>query len=100
MRALIRIIVIFLIALSVAVFAHPGHEYRVEGVVSKVKGAFFDVEAKKGDATTFMVVPATEVFVRGSKAQASEIRVGVRARVEGVENDKGIVEAKIVRIDE
>ncbi len=100
MRLRIALIVAALAVMSISLSAHPGHEYRVEGVVNKLKGAFFDVEVKKGDATTFRIVTSTEVFVNGNKGQSSDIRIGVKALVEGVENDSGIVEAKIVRISE
>lgn len=98
MRSIAVLIITGVIALSTPLSAHPGHEYRIDGVITKLKSAFFDVEVKKGDATTFRIVPATEVFVNGNKGQASDIRVGVKALVEGVENEQGIVEAKLVKI--
>lgn len=79
-------------------FAHPGHEYHVEGIVTKLRAPHFEVEAPKGGATSFMLVPGTEVFLNNSRATATEIAVGVRAEVDGVENNRGIVEAKKVKL--
>ena len=73
--------------------SHPGHEYHVEGTIKKVRAPHFDVEDKRG-VTTFTLVPGTEVFLNNSRAAASDIVVGTRAEVDGVENDRGLVEAK------
>ena len=78
--------------------AHPGHEYHVEGVVNKVRAPHFEVKDAKGNTESFMIVPATEVSLNNSRATASEIAVGVQAVVDGVENDRGIVEAKKVKL--
>ena len=78
--------------------AHPGHEYHVEGVVSKVQAPHFEVEDSKGNTESFMIVPGTEVSLNNSRATATEIAVGVQAVVDGVENDRGIVEAKKVKL--
>lgn len=87
------------VSMSCAVVAagHPGHEYHVEGTVSKVRAPHFEVEDKTGP-TSFMVVPGTEISLNGSRATATEIAVGVKAVVDGVENDRGIVEAKKVKL--
>ena len=85
------------IASSTLALAHPGHEYHVEGTITKVRAPHFEVEDKSG-ATSFMLVPGTEIFLNGSRATAPEITVGVKAEVDGVENDRGIVEAKKVKL--
>lgn len=85
-------------AFSALAWAHPGHEYHVEGTVTKFRAPHFEVEAHKGGTTAFMLVPGTEVFVNGSRATATEIAVGVQAEVDGVENERGVVEAKKVRL--
>ena len=96
-RMLQQIGVSILISCAVLAAAHPGHEYHVEGTVSKVRAPHFDVEDKSGP-TSFMLVPGTEIFLNESRATATEIAVGVRAVVDGVENDRGIVEAKKVKL--
>lgn len=78
--------------------AHPGHEYHVEGVVNKVRAPHFEVKDAKGNTDSFMIVPSTEVSLNNSRATATEIAVGVQAVVDGVENDRGIVEAKKVKL--
>ena len=78
--------------------AHPGHEYHVEGTVIKVRAPHFEVEDDKGNATSFMIVPGTEVSLNNSRATATEIAVGVQAEIDGVENDRGMVEAKKVKL--
>lgn len=85
------------IAWSTLALAHPGHEYHVEGSVTKVRAPHFEVENKSG-ATSFMLVPGTEILLNGSRATATEIAVGVKAVVDGVENDRGIVEAKKIKL--
>ena len=78
--------------------AHPGHEYHIEGTVTKVRSPHFEVKDAKGNTEWFMIVPGTEVSLNNSRATATEIAVGVRAVVDGVENDRGIVEAKKVKL--
>lgn len=96
-RMLQHIGVSVLISCAVLAAAHPGHEYHVEGTISKVRAPHFEVEDKRGP-TSFMLVPGTEIVLNDSRATASEITVGVRAVVDGVENDRGIVEAKKVKL--
>ena len=84
--------------LAIPVFAHPGHEYKVTGTISKISGPHFEVTDSKGSETAFMLVPATEISRNGARGAASDVKVGVRADVEGVENEKGITEAKIVKL--
>ncbi|MBY0493872.1 MAG: hypothetical protein K2Y23_06625 [Cyanobacteria bacterium] len=78
--------------------AHPGHEYHIEGTVTKMRAPHFEVKDAKGNTESFMIVPGTEVSVNNSRATAADIAVGVQAEVDGVENDRGIVEAKKVRL--
>ena len=78
--------------------AHPGHEYHVEGVISKVRSPHFEVKDKDGGITSFMIVPATEVSLSGSRGLPSDIKAGVPAEVDGVENERGLVEAKKVKL--
>ena len=78
--------------------AHPGHEYHVEGTISKVRSPHFEVKDKDGGITSFMVVPATEVVLGGGRGLPSDIQVGVTAEVDGVENERGLVEAKKVKL--
>lgn len=78
--------------------AHPGHEYHVEGTITKVRAPHFEVKDAKGHTESFMIVPGTEVSLNNSRATATEIAVGVQAVVDGVENDRGIVEAKKVKL--
>ncbi len=94
-----RLIVPALIIAGVTLaFAHPGHEYHVRGTVTKVRAPYFEVDEPKRGTTSFMVVPGTEVFLNDSRATAAEIVTGVQAEVDGVENDKGLVEAKKVKL--
>ena len=86
-----------LISCAVVAAGHPGHEYHVDGTVSKVHAPHFEVEDKSGP-TSFMLVPGTEISLNGSRATATDIAVGVKAVVDGVENDRGIVEAKKVKL--
>ena len=86
------------LVLAMPVLAHPGHEYKVTGTISKISGPHFEVTDSKGSETAFMLVPATEISRNGARGAASDVKVGVRADVEGVENEKGITEAKIVKL--
>ena len=86
------------LACSALALAHPGHEYHVEGTVTKFRAPHFEVEERKGGTTSFMLGPGTEVFLNGSRATATEIAVGVQAEVDGVENERGLVEAKKVKL--
>lgn len=92
------VLVAFVVACSALVLAHPGHEYHVEGTISKIRAPHFAVEDAKGYVTDFMLVPGTEVFMNKSRASATDIAAGVRAEVDGVENERGLVEAKKVRL--
>ncbi len=78
--------------------AHPGHEYHIEGTITKVRAPHFEVKDAKGNTESFMIVPGTEVSLNNSRATATEIAVGAQAVVDGVENDRGIVEAKKVKL--
>lgn len=78
--------------------AHPGHEYRVDGVVTKVRLPVFEVEGSDGELVAFTIVPATEIVLGGSRATAAALAVGVKAVVDGVENDRGVVEAKKIAL--
>ena len=88
----------FLLTCAALAWAHPGHEYHVEGTVTKFRAPYFEVEEPKGGTTAFMLVAGTEVFLNNSRAIVSEIAVGVLAEVDGVENDRGLVEAKKVKL--
>lgn len=91
--------VVTVLVLSTAfVVAHPGHEYHIEGTVTKMRAPHFEVKDSKGDMQSFMIVPGTEVSLNNSRATATDIAVGVKAEVDGVENDRGIVEAKKVKL--
>ena len=78
--------------------SHPGHEYHIEGTVTKLRTPHFEVKDAKGNSESFMIVPGTEVLLNNSRATATDIAVGVKAEVDGVENDRGIVEAKKVKL--
>lgn len=83
---------------TVPLIAHPGHEYHVEGTISKLNSPHFDVKDKDGGITSFMIVPSTEVTLGRDRALPADIKVGVVAEVDGVENERGIVEAKKVKL--
>lgn len=81
----------------VPVSAHPGHEYRVKGTVTKVRRDVFEVD-DDGGKTVFFIVAGTEFFVGDRRAAAADVKVGLSVEVEGVENDRGMIEAKLVRL--
>jgi len=83
---------------STLVRAHPGHEYHVEGTISTTRAPHFAVEDAKGNVTDFILVPGTEVFLNKSRAAATDIAAGVKTEVDGVENQRGLIEAKKVRL--
>ncbi len=87
-----------LLVSAASLAAHPGHEYHVEGTISKLRSPHFDVKDKDGGITSFMIVPATEVTFGRDRALPSDIKVGVTAEVDGVENERGVVEAKKVKL--
>lgn len=87
-----------LLVSAASLAAHPGHEYHVEGTISKLRSPHFDVKDKDGGITSFMIVPGTEVTLGGNRALPADIKLGVTAEVDGVENDRGIVEAKKVKL--
>lgn len=82
---------------TVRVAAHPGHEHHAEGSITKVRGQSFEVD-DDGAKTTFAVVASTEVFIGNAKGAPSDIKVGVSVEVDGVENERGAIEAKTVRL--
>lgn len=89
--------------LTTVAAAHPGHEYKVTGTVSKVRVQQlrvqqFDVTDAKGDKTTFFATPATEVLIGSTRGTDADIKVGVSVTAEGVENNRGMIEAKVVRL--
>ena len=96
-RELLLFAISVLISCTLGAAGHPGHEYHVEGTINKVRAPHFEVEDKTGQ-TSFMLVPGTEISLNGSRATATDIAVGVKAVVDGVENDRGIVEAKKVKL--
>ena len=77
--------------------AHPGHEYHAKGSVTKVRGQIFEVDGT-GGKVTFALVAGTEVFIGKVKGAHADIKVGVRVEVDGIENDRGMVEAKTIRV--
>ena len=83
---------------SVLVSAHPGHEFHVEGTVSKVRSQQFEVDEGERGKTVFEVVPGTEIFLNNARARVADIVVGRLAEVDGVENDRGLIEAKQVKL--
>ena len=84
---------------AVVLIAHPGHEYKVTGTISKVRAQQqFEVTEGDGARTTFFIVPATEVRVGSARGVIADIKVGAKATAEGIENDKGMIEAKVVRL--
>ena len=83
--------------MAVSVSAHPGHEYHVKGTVRTARRDVFEVD-EDGGRTVFFIVAGTEVFIGQQRATAADIKVGLRVEVDGVENDRGMVEAKLVRL--
>jgi len=96
-RVAVRGVLTMTLMTAVAAAAHPGHEYHAEGLVTTVRGQVFEVE-DTGGKVTFAVVTSTEVFVEKAKGAPSDIKVGVRVEVDGIENNRGMVEAKTVRV--
>ena len=82
---------------TVTVAAHPGHEHHAEGSVTKVRGPIFEVE-DDGGKVTLALVASTDVFIGKARGSPSEIRVGALVEVDGIENDRGAIEAKTVRL--
>lgn len=91
-----RLLTITLVT-TVRVAAHPGHEHHAEGSITKVRGQIFEVE-DDGGKVTFAVVASTEVFVGQAKGAPSDLRVGAMVVVDGIENERGAIEAKTVRL--
>lgn len=87
-----------LLSTALLTAAHPGHEYHIEGTVTKMRAPHFEVTDAKGNSESFMIVPGTEVSLNHSRATTADIAVGVQAEVDGVENDRGMVEAKKVKL--
>ena len=97
-RTFIYAAVSLLLSTGLASAAHPGHEYHIEGTVTKMRAPHFEVKDAKGNTESFMIVPGTEVSLNNSRATATDIAVGVQAVVDGIENDRGIIEAKKVKL--
>lgn len=97
-RNMISAATLLLLSTALVAAAHPGHEYHIEGTVTKMRAPHFEVKDSKGNTESFMIVPGTEVLLNSSRTTATEIAVGVHAEVDGVENDRGIVEAKKVKL--
>lgn len=87
-----------LLAFSALAGAHPGHEFHVEGTVTKVRAQQFEVDEGRLGTTVFVLVPGTEIFMGDARASVSDIVVGRQAEVDGVENERGQVEAKKVKL--
>lgn len=102
LRLLMVIAVMFSPAVE-RVRAHPGHEYKVTGTVSKVRIQQlrleqFEIIQPDGAKMLFLSNPATEVRNGDVRGSDTDIKVGVAVAVEGVENNDGLIEAKLVRI--
>ena len=78
--------------------AHPGHEYKISGTISKVHPQQFEVTEADGAKMVFFIIPATEVRVGDARGSVADIRVGAAVVANGVENDKGRIEAKVVHL--
>ena len=96
-RVALRCVLTMTLIGAVPAAAHPGHESHAEGFVTKVRGQVFEVEETRGKVT-FAVVASTEVFIGKARGAHSDIKVGARVDVDGIENDRGMVEAKTVRV--
>ncbi len=96
-RVALRGVLTMTLMTAVPAAAHPGHESHAEGLITKVRGQVFEVE-DSGGKVTFAVVASTEVFVGKARGAHSDIKVGARVEVDGIENDRGMVEAKTVRV--
>jgi hypothetical protein len=83
--------------------AHPGHEYKVTGTVSRVRiqqlrVEQFEIVQADGAKMLFLANAATDVRNGDARGRDTDLKVGVAVAVEGVENDNGLIEAKLVRI--
>ena len=96
-RVAVRCLLTVTLTTAVPAAAHPGHEYHANGAVTKVRGQVFEVE-DSGGKVMFAVVASTEVFIGKAKGAPSDIKVDVRVEVDGIENDRGTVEATTVRV--
>ena len=96
-RTVLQWLVTTTLVTTVTVAAHPGHEHHAEGSVTKVRGQIFEVEDDGGKVTCALVA-STEVFIGKAKGAPADIKVGVLVEVDGIENERGAIEAKTVRL--
>jgi hypothetical protein len=96
-RTVLQWLLTMTLVTTVTVAAHPGHEHHAEGSVTKVRGQIFEME-DAGGKVTFVLVASTEVFIGKIRGAPSDIKVGVLVEVDGIENERGAIEAKTVRL--
>jgi hypothetical protein len=97
-KQVLRIVAVLaaLAAPSVAA-AHEGHMHKYLGTVSKVDGVHVTLKTTDGKDVTVMLDDKTAVTRGAQKLDASAIKVGERASVDGME-EKGMIMAHAVKL--
>jgi type 1 fimbria pilin len=97
-QLLVAVLALSLLA-SAAPLAHPGHDHKLMGTITKIDGNKVSIKTTEGTDATFQVIPTTS-FKRGKqKGIQTELKVGLRVVV-NVGDGKEPLKAKDVQYAE
>jgi hypothetical protein len=81
MKLTIAVLALCLFTLPAIGAAHPGHEHKILGTISAVDGSKITVKSTDGKEQVVELSPATKVMNGKMKADARDLKVGMRVVV-------------------
>ena len=69
------------LSLPVSAMAHPGHDHKVMGTIMSIEGQQVMIKTTEGQERTFQLTSLTKVVRGKQKADARDLRVGMRVVV-------------------
>jgi hypothetical protein len=81
MKLTIAVLALCLFVLPAVSAAHPGHEHKVMGTISAVDGSKITVKSTDGKEQVIELSSATKVMNGKMKADARDLKVGMRVVV-------------------
>jgi len=81
MKITIAVLALCLFTMPVISAAHPGHEHKILGTISAVDGSKITVKSPDGKEQVIELSSATKVLNGKMKADARDLKVGMRVVV-------------------
>ena len=96
-RSMFAALLIMVLAVPAAAWAHEGHTHNILGTIESVKGEHLEVKGIDGKVLLVMLDAKTVITRDGTKLDATALKVGERVSVDYVQ-DKNMNMAKAIKL--